>query len=107
MLAPSGCVTYAAFASRLNVVPVIPGAAACPAGASSEAAATAIASSSGWTQLARSLAIVARMAALLDRAGFGSRIDPGVIGRTDVGLRQASAEILGIIGQVIEVGRVE
>src|SRR5882757_3894547 len=108
MLAPSGWVVYAALASKLNVVPVIPGAAARTAGATSTATAIAMPSRSGPAQsLDRVLTVVARIAALLGRTGFGVRINLGMIGRTDVDLRHQAAEVLRIVRQVIEVGCVE
>src|SRR6266576_6634465 len=100
MVDPSGWVMYAAAASRANDGPVMPGAAACAALASSETAAIAATRRICRTKV---FVFMARSSALLLEACFGRRIDRSA----DVDLGHQPAEVLGVVGQMIEIGRVQ
>src|SRR3977135_1192988 len=100
MVDPSGCVMWAAAASRENDVPTMPGAAACAALTSSETAAIVAPRRSCRTKV---FVFMARISALLLEACFGRRIDR----IADVDLGHQTAKVLCVVGQMIEIGCVQ
>src|ERR1700720_1103950 len=99
---PSGCEVKPAVAFSSKLVPVMPGAAASAVAANSAAHVSAL-PASNWRILL--LVFMARMSNLLGQASsdLGDRVNSG----TDVDLGHHSAEVLGVVRQVVKLRRVQ